>query len=161
MAPTARTLLILGACSLIGGCEPVALALLGAGASTALRYNLDGVAARTFTASAAEVRAASLGALERMGIALDSSTELEGSEVLVARASNRDIEIELEPITKQATRLRVTARGGSILYDNATAVELVQQTGRILDAAALAKATPPVAPAAAAGASVSSAKSGI
>ena len=80
------------------------------------------------------MRAASLGALERMGITLDSSTPQEGSEILVARAPNREIEIELEPITKQATRLRVTARGASIFYDNATAIELVQQTGKILDA---------------------------
>ena len=156
MAPTARILLLLGACSLVSACEPVAIALVGAGASVAFRYNIDGVAARTFTASAAEVRAASLAALERMGITLDSSTSQEGSEILVARAPSREIEIELEPITKQATRLRVTARGASIFYDNATAIELVQQTGKILDATALAKATPATAPTAAAGASVSS-----
>jgi hypothetical protein len=156
MAPTARILLIFGACSLVSACEPVAIALVGAGASAAFRYNIDGVAARTFTASAAEVRSASLGALERMGITLDSSTPQEGSEILVARAPNREIEIELEPITKQATRLRVTARGTSIFYDNATAIELVQQTGRILDAAMLAKAAPAATPTAAAGASISS-----
>lgn len=156
MAPTARILLLLGACSLVSACEPVAIALVGAGASAAFRYNIDGVAARTFTASAAEVRVASLAALERMGITLDSSTPQEGSEILVARAPSREIEIELEPITKQATRLRVTARGASLFYDNATAIELVQQTGKMLDAATLAKATPSAAPTAAAGASVSS-----
>jgi hypothetical protein len=144
MAPT-RILLLLGACSLVSACEPVAIALLGAGASTAFRYNMDGVASRTFTASSADVRTASLGALERMGLSLDSSTPMEGSEIIVARAPSREIEIELEPITKQATRLRVTARGSSLFYDNATAVELVQQTGKMLDAATLAKATPPSA----------------
>lgn len=149
-------LLALGACALLSACEPVAIALLGAGASAALRYNLDGVAARTFTASAADVKSASLGALERMGFALESATPIEGNEVLVARAPSREIEIDVEPITKHATRLRVTARGGSILYDNATAVELVQQTGKILDAAAMAKAAPPAAPTAAAGASLTS-----
>jgi hypothetical protein len=156
MAPTARILLLLGACSLVSACEPVAIALLGAGASAAFRYNMDGVAARTFTASAAEVRTASLNALERMGIAFDSSTPQEGIEILVGRAPNREIEIEIEPITKQATRLRVTARGSSIFYDNATAIELVQQTGKSLDAATVAKAAPAAAPTAAAGASLSS-----
>jgi hypothetical protein len=153
MAPT-RILLLLGACSLVSACEPVAIALLGAGASTAFRYNMDGVASRTFTASSADVRTASLGALERMGLSLDSSTAQEGSEIIVARAPSREIELELEPITKQATRLRVTARGSSLFYDNATAVELVQQTGKMLDAAALAKATPQ--PSAAVGATASS-----
>lgn len=141
-----RTLLVLGACSLLSACEPAAIALLGAGVSTALRYNIDGVAARTFTAPVSDVKSASLGAIERMGLALDSATPMEGNEIIVARAPNREIEIELEPITRLATRLRVTARGGSIFYDNATAVELVQQTGKILDAA----------PTAAAGASLSS-----
>src|SRR3954454_11234360 len=95
------TLLLVAACLPLAACEPVAIALLGAGASTALRYNIDGVAARTFTATAAGVSSASISALERMGIALDSSTPQEGSEILVARAPNREIEIELEPITKQ------------------------------------------------------------
>ena len=99
---------------------------------------------------------ASLSALERMGLALDSATPIEGSEIIVARAPTREIEIEVEAITKLATRLRVTARGGGIFYDNATAVELVQQTGKILDAAAVAKATPATAPTAAAGASLTS-----
>jgi len=145
-----------GMCCLLSACEPVSIALLGAGASTALRYNLDGVAARTFTASAGDVRAASLGAIERMGLTIDSTTPQEGSEIIVARAPNREIEIELEPITKQATRLRVTARGSSIFYDNATAIELVAQTGKALDAAQLAKAAPATPPTAAAGATVSS-----
>jgi hypothetical protein len=153
MAPS-RLLLLLGACSCLAGCEAAAIALLGAGASTALRYNMDGVAARTFTAPASEVRSASLGALERMGMAMDGSTTYEGSEILYARAQNREIEIELEPITKQATRVRVTARGSSLFYDNATAIEVVQQTGKALDAALTAKlGTPPTA---AAGASAAS-----
>ena len=150
----ARYLLVLASCSLLTACEPVAIALLGAGASAAFRYNMDGVAARTFTASPAEVRTASLTALERMGLAMDSISAMEGSEIIYARAPSREIELELEPITKQATRLRVTARGGSIFYDNATAVELVQQTGKILDATLTAKATP--TPSAAVGATASS-----
>lgn len=139
---------------MLSACEPVAIALLGAGASTAFRYNMDGVAARTFTAAAADVKTASLGALERMGLILDSTTPLEKGEVIVARAPNREIQLELEPITRQATRLSVTAKGTSIFYDTATAQELVQQTSRILDAATLAKAN--ATPTAAAGASLSS-----
>jgi hypothetical protein len=144
----ARYLLVLGTCSLLAACEPVAIALLGAGASTAFRYNMEGVAARTFTAPAAEVRTASLSALERMGLTMESSTGQEGSEIIYARAPSREIELELEPITKQATRLRVTARGASIFYDNATAIELVQQTGKLLDAAQMAKAPTPASAAA-------------
>lgn len=129
-----RILLVLSVCSLLAACEPVAIALLGAGASTALRHNMDGVAARTFTAPADTVKTASIAAFERMGITLSGTASLEGAELLYGRAQNRDIEIEIEPITKHATRLRVTAKGTGFFYDHATAVELVQQAERVIDA---------------------------
>ena len=136
-------LLLVGACVPLAGCETVALAVLGAGASSAIRYNLDGVAGRTFTAPLDAVKNASLAALERMGLSFDSTSSFDTGETIYARAPNRDIEIELEPITKQLTRLRVTAKGGGIFYDNSTAVELVAQTEKQLDAA-VAKLLPAV-----------------
>jgi hypothetical protein len=148
--------IFIGACLPLAACEPVAIALLGAGASTAIRYNLDGVASRTFTAPVAAVKSASLAALERMGLTLDSASAFETGETLYARADNREIQIEIEPISKQATRVSVTAKGGSLFYDNATAVELVQQTEKQLDSG-LAKLTPAVpaqTPAAAGGSKV-------
>lgn len=148
--PRARLVVLAASCFLLGACEPIAVAVLGAGASTALRYNLDGVASRTFTAPVAAVRTASLAALERMGIKLDSTDTYENGELIYGRAENRDIEIEVEPITKQATRVRITARGGSLLYDNATAVELVQQTEKVLEASAAATAKAAIPPASAA-----------
>jgi len=150
-------ILLVGACLLLAACEPVAIAILGAGASTALRYNMDGVASRTFTAPVAAVKSASLAALERMGLALDSTTSFDAGETIFARAQNPDIEIELEPISKQATRIRIIAKGGSLFYDNATAYELVQQTEKLLEAGLAGKLTPAVpaqAPAAAGGSKV-------
>ena len=136
-------LLLLGACLPLAGCETVAVALLGAGASSAIRYNLEGIAGRTFTAPLEIVKKASLAALDRMGLSLDSSTSFDNGETIYARAPNRDIEIELEPITQTLTRLRVTAKGGGLLYDNSTAVELVSQTEKQLDVA-MAKLVPAV-----------------
>src|SRR4051794_40839958 len=68
------TSLLLAACLPLAGCETVALALVGAGASSAIRYNLDGVIGRTFTAPLAVVKSASVAALERMGLSLDGTT---------------------------------------------------------------------------------------
>jgi hypothetical protein len=148
-----RAFLLIGvclpACLPLTGCEPVAIALLGAGASTAIRYNMDGVASRTFTAPAAAVKHASLAALERMGLTHDATIAFDSGETIYAKAPNRDIEIDIETITKHATRLRIVAKGGSFLYDTATATELVQQTDRLLEAG-LAKLVPAVPAAAAA-----------
>ena len=120
----------------LAGCEPLALSIIGAGAGTALRYGIDGVAYRTFTAPAPAVRLASLAALERMGITLDSTEHFEGGEVIYARSASRTIELEVEPISPRATRLRIAAKNGGLFYDNATASEIVAQTERLLGSAA-------------------------
>jgi hypothetical protein len=120
----------------LAGCEPLAISVLGAGAGTALRYSLDGATSRTFTAPAAEVKHASLAALERMGIAFESFDLFEYGELIYARAENREIEIEIEPISPRATRMRIAAKNGGFFYDNATANEIVAQTARSLASAA-------------------------
>ena len=120
----------------LAGCEPLALSIVGAGAGAALRYTIDGVAYRTFTASAAEVKHASLAALERMGIAFQSFDRFEHGELIYARAENRLIEIEIEPISPRATRMRIAAKNGGWFYDTATANEIVAQTERQLASAA-------------------------
>lgn len=131
----ARVIFCLFALSL-AGCEPLAVSLLGAGAGTALRYTFDGVTYRTFTAPAGEVKHASLAALERMGIAFESLDRFEHGELIYARAENRAIEIEIEPISARATRMRIAAKNGSFFYDTATANEIVAQTERLLGSAA-------------------------
>jgi Protein of unknown function (DUF3568) len=129
--------ILLSICLLgLAGCEPLAISVLGAGAGTALRYSIDGTTSRTFTASAAEVKHASLEALERMGIAFESFDRFEYGELIFARAENRAIEIEIEPISPRATRMRIAAKNGSFFYDNATASEIVAQTERSLASAA-------------------------
>jgi hypothetical protein len=129
--------IVLSICLLgLTACEPLAISVLGAGAGTALRYSIDGATSRTFTAPAADVKHASLQALERMGLAFESSDRYEYGELIYARAENRAIEIEIEPISPRATRMRIAAKNGSFFYDNATASEIVAQTERSLASAA-------------------------
>lgn len=128
--------LVLSICLLgLTGCQPLAISVLGAGASEALRYSYAGATSRTFTASAAEVKHASLQALERMGIAFESFDQFEHGELIYARAENRAIEIEIEPISPRATRMRIAAKNGGFFYDSATASEIVAQTERSLSSA--------------------------
>src|SRR5436190_507691 len=91
--PRLRSVALLALCPLLGACEPAALALLGGGVSTVLRYNLDGIAARTFTAPAGMVKSASLAAAERMGLSIEATATIETGEVIRARAPHRAIEI--------------------------------------------------------------------
>jgi len=128
----ARLLLVLLLLPL-AGCEPLALSLLGTGATSALRYSVwDGVTFRTFTAPAAQVRQSTLAALERMGIKHESTVPYDHGEIIVGNTATREIHIELEPISERATRVRIAAKNGSFWYDNATAAEIVAQTERSL-----------------------------
>lgn len=128
-----RTALFLCAGALLSACVPVAITAGGIGGSTAVQHTLGGITYRTFTVPAASVKSASLGALNRMGLKYTGSTKGEhGAELLQATATDREIEITLEPLSPSSTRMKVVARNGGIFYDSATATEIILQTERQL-----------------------------
>ena len=127
-----RSILLLACCSALCGCQTLALSVAGAGASAALGHRLNGAAYRTFTAPYPAVKKASLAALRKMGITLHSFGRFDEGEISYARAEGRTIEIELEPISKRATRIRVATQNGGLFYDSATANEIVLQTEKML-----------------------------
>lgn len=138
----ARMALLLGA-GLLGGCEAVAVTTLGVamgtGAGTAVSYTLDGIAYKTFTAPAPRVRQATLAALRKMDFKVQPAGAPQGvsqngaSPAIVATAKSREIEIEVEPLTSQTTRLRVVARDGIFFKDKATATEIIYQVADVLE----------------------------
>jgi hypothetical protein len=127
-----RTLAACAAVLLLAGCEPISLTALGIGGSTAVNHKVAGTSYRTFTAPLPRVKSASLSALRRMGIEPGAMKKIENGEVITAQAGKRDIEVELESLTPATTRMKVVARDGVLLYDNATAAEIILQTGKSL-----------------------------
>lgn len=65
------------------------------------------------------MKKASLAALKRMGITLHSFGGFDEGEIIYARAEGRTIEIELEAISKRATRIRVATQNGGLFYRGA------------------------------------------
>lgn len=122
----------LAACGLsLGGCVPVALTALGVGMATGVSHELGGMVYKTFTASQAQVKHASYGALHRMQIQVVRAKRDGSTETIHAKAADREIEIELEALTPATTRMMVTAtKDGGILRDSATATEIILQTER-------------------------------
>lgn len=131
-ATTARTIVALVALGALAGCEAIALTTLGVGSSTAVNHTLGGMTYRTFTAPLPRVKTASVNALGRMGIRVSATERSEGNEVLKASAKDREIEIVLEPVSSNTTRMRVIAKNGGLFYDSATATEIIMQTERLL-----------------------------
>ena len=127
-----RIFALLAGCCLASGCQTLALSIAGAGATAALGHRLNGAAYRTFTAPYPAVKKASIAALKKMGIALDSFGKFDDGEIIYARAEGRKVEIELEPISRRATRIRVSTHNGGFFYDSATAREIVLQTEKML-----------------------------
>ena len=128
----ARAFAVAAVAAVLAACEPFALTSFGVGASSAVSHSLGGITYRTFTAPAPQVRVATIGALNRMGIKLEGTEKGAAGEVLRATATDREIEITLERVSRNTTRMRVIARNGGIFFDSATATEIIIQTERLL-----------------------------
>jgi hypothetical protein len=117
---------------LLAGCDPISLTLFGVGAGTGVGHTLGGIAYKTFTEPLPKVKKASLTALKRMAIKVNTIEKVEGGENIAAKATDRNISIELEAISANTTRMRTTARKNGALMDSATAVEIIMQTEKAL-----------------------------
>ena len=116
---------------MLAGCEGAALTMFGVGASTGVQHSLNGVTYRTFTAPSAKVKNAALVALGRMAIKVDKTNKQGSDDIIVAKASDRSIEVELQALSPNTTRMRAVAKQG-VFYDNATAYEIIAQTEKVL-----------------------------
>ena len=125
--------------TLLSGCAAVGLTLFGVGAGvatgTSVSYTLDGVAYRTFTAPLPQVESATLAALNRMGIKVEGTAKTEQGKAIKATGNERQIEVELEVISSNTTRIRTVAKDGVFFKDRATATEIILQTERVLNRA--------------------------
>ena len=132
-----RVAILLGVLPFLNGCAAIALTLFGTGAGvatgTSVGYTLDGYAYRTFTASLPQVESATRTALNRMGIKIDATAKTERGKAIAATGNDREIEVELEVISSNATRIRTVAKQGVFFKDRATATEIISQTEKVLD----------------------------
>lgn len=123
----------------LNGCAAIGLTLFGVGAGvgtgTAVAYTLDGVAYRTFTASLPQVETATVTALNWMGITVEGKEKVDQGKRILARGSDREIEIELEAVSSKTTRMRTVAKQGVFFKDRATATEIILQTEKVLNGA--------------------------
>ena len=117
----------------LGGCAAVALTALGVGMATGVSHTLSGMVYKTFTTPQAQVEKATYGALHRMQVKVVKAKRDGSNNTILAKAGDREIEIELEALTPNTTRMAVTAKkDGGILRDGATATEVILQTEKIV-----------------------------
>jgi hypothetical protein len=144
MRRTLRLVCLATALAATSGCASIGVTLAGLGAGVGMNHYTNNVTSRTFTEPLPEVRQAVHAALRRMDIPVAATAENGGATTITARTGTREIEIELEPITANATRMQSMARWeGSLVLDAATGAEIIAQTERAL---AQPKRTPGRAP---------------
>jgi len=125
-------MLVLTSSLTLTACDPVTLTLLGAGASAGVAHGLGSVAYKTFTAPIKRVNSATLLAFKKMGFKIESVEKTGTGKVINATSADRNIEVTLEAISSKTTRIRSIAVQDSIFFDQATAVEIVNQTEKAL-----------------------------
>jgi Protein of unknown function (DUF3568) len=114
---------------LLSGCTAVALTGAGAGIS----YTLSNVAYRSFSSPVDRVHDATVAALKKMDIKIISDGESEDGRAITASTKELDIVINLEKVTSKTTQLKVDARKRVVFKDKATAAEIINQVGKILE----------------------------
>jgi hypothetical protein len=101
--------------------------------ATGVSHQLGGMVYKTFTTPQSGVKKATLGALNRMQIHVVEAKRNGATEVIKAKATDREIEIELESLTPTTTRMLVVAKkSDGILRDSATATEIILQTEKFV-----------------------------
>ena len=125
--------LILGVLSL-HGCAAIALTAGSVVAGAGVDHTLSGIVYKTFAASMAETRLATLKTFKRMDMDVTKDKKTEDGWLITAIAAERTIDVELEALSKRTTRMRVVANKGDIFFkDSATANEIIVQTADLLD----------------------------
>lgn len=115
------------------GCESLAVTTFAIGASTGVQHTINGVGYRTFTAPSSKVTTAALAALDSMSIKVKTTESTASGDVIKAATADRKIELEIERISPNTTRLRAVVRQYAVLKDGATANEIIVQTEKMLE----------------------------
>lgn len=89
---------------------------------------MGGYAYRTFTEPMPKVKNATMAALRRMAIKPGTTEKMDQGERIVTKIADRTLEIEIEALTPNTTRVRASAKkDGGLIMDASTAVEVVTQ----------------------------------
>lgn len=128
---------------LLSGCAAAPVALLPAavpaiiaGAGGGITYTFTNIAYRTITRPPEEIERATLRAMEKMSIRVESLRRREYDTEIRARTRQLKIIVTLERMTPTLTRMKVNAKKGLIFKDKNTAFEIISQTEFFLTGAA-------------------------
>ena len=110
----------------------LALGLLAGCATPDPTSPVTGQLSRQFEAPLARVKPAFIATVSSMGMRISALEVRGGREIIKARKTGSEVEIELDPVSRTATRARVAAKSGGLFYDDDTAARILRQAGKLL-----------------------------
>ena len=115
------------------GCVPIALTGAAIVAGVGVDHTLNGIVYKTFTSPLDNLQVATVKTLNRMEIKITEKVKTDAGWDIKATAMQRNIDIELEALTPNTTRMKVVANKTKyFLKDSATAREIIIQTADTL-----------------------------
>lgn len=129
MVRSAKVAFVLTCLLMLEGCAAAVLSIAGMAGEAGLDYTLNGTITRTYAAPVAGTRLATLQTLKRMAMVVEKSEKQDNGWVIKARAAERNIEIELEPLSFKTTRAQVVVSQADfgLIKDPSTGNEIVEQ----------------------------------
>ena len=125
-AAVLRIFAILIGISALPGCVAMALTAGGIAAGSGVNHTLNGISYKTFNNPLDELRGATLATLAQMDMEVSLDEATDSGWAITATAIEREIEIELEKLSSQTTRMRVVTHEGEIFFkDSATSTEII------------------------------------
>ncbi len=126
---SAKVAFVLACLLVLEGCAAAALSIAGMAGGAGLDHTLNGIVTKTYAAPVAGTRLATLQALKRMGMDVEKNEKHEKGWLITAKAADRTIDIELEPLSNQSTRAHVVVSRADFVFikDSSTSNEIVDQ----------------------------------
>lgn len=129
MVRSAKVAIVLTCLLVLEGCAAAALSIAGLAGGAGLDHTLSGIVTKTYAAPVAGTRLATLQTLKRLGMTIEKNEKQEKGWVIEASAAERKIDIELEPVSNQATRAQVVVSRANFVFikDSSTSNEIIDQ----------------------------------
>ncbi len=126
---SAKVAVVLTCLLALQGCAAAALSVAGMAGGAGLDHTLNGIVTRTFAAPVAGTRLAALQTLRRMGMTVHKSEKQDKGWVIEAKATNRNIDIQLEVLSNRTTLARVVVSRQRFFFikDSSTGNEIIDQ----------------------------------
>ncbi len=127
----ARALIISTCLLTLQGCAAAALSVVGIAGGAGFEHVMNGMVNHTYSRPIAGTRLATLSTLKRMGMSVTKDKKTDDGWEIVAKAAERTIDIELEPLSAKSVQMSVDVHREDFIFlkDPSTARQIIEQTG--------------------------------